>query len=166
MFSADEDSNLASPDIQVRRKIVNRIEDSDSDIGSPGKPTKSSFQNQDASAKEHTLKYLTAMYPQEDVLVSKSQASRRNYSPQLLGWNVFILSGLFVSFILHLSSFANSFFLLDLEISFSKCLTHEIKLLVTYSIKPVSSTKYNFFREIWCVSTCMHRLIGIFLEHT
>lgn len=78
MFSADDDSNLVSPDIQVRRKPVNRIEDSDSDIGSPTKPTISSSDT-NAKGKEHKLKYLTTLYPQNDVLVSKSKVTKRNH---------------------------------------------------------------------------------------
>jgi len=54
-----------SPDIQVRRKSVNRIEDSDSDIGSPAKPSLDC----NAKGNEQKLKYLTTLYPQNDVLV-------------------------------------------------------------------------------------------------
>lgn len=68
LVSADDDSNLVSPDIQVRRKPVNRIEDSDSDIGSPAKSTVQSLDS-NAKGKEHKLKYLTTLYPQNDVLV-------------------------------------------------------------------------------------------------
>jgi len=57
---------LVSSDTQVRRKAVNRIEDSDSDIGSPAKPSLDC----NAKGKENKLKYLTALYPQNDVLVS------------------------------------------------------------------------------------------------
>ncbi|EFN83220.1 SWI/SNF-related matrix-associated actin-dependent regulator of chromatin subfamily A containing DEAD/H box 1 homolog isoform X2 [Harpegnathos saltator] len=67
MNMSDDDSNLVSPDIQVRRKPVNRIEDSDSDIGSPAKPTISSSDT-NAKGKEHKLKYLTTLYPQNDAL--------------------------------------------------------------------------------------------------
>lgn len=60
-----------SSDVQVRRKPINRIEDSDSDIGSPAKPT---IPSSDSNAKgnEHKLKYLTTLYPQNDVLVSNT----------------------------------------------------------------------------------------------
>lgn len=63
-----------SSDAQVRRKPVNRIEDSDSDIGSPAKP------NLDCNAKgnEQKLKYLTALYPQKDILVSTVEPSERS----------------------------------------------------------------------------------------
>ncbi|XP_014471797.1 PREDICTED: SWI/SNF-related matrix-associated actin-dependent regulator of chromatin subfamily A containing DEAD/H box 1 homolog isoform X2 [Dinoponera quadriceps] len=67
MNMSDDDSNLVSPDVQVRRKPVNRIEDSDSDIGSPAKPTISSS-DINTKGKEHMLKYLTRLYPQNDVL--------------------------------------------------------------------------------------------------
>lgn len=50
----------------MRRKVVNRIEDSDSDIGSPAKPSLDC----NAKGKENKLKYLTDLYPQNDVLVS------------------------------------------------------------------------------------------------
>lgn len=66
IISADEDSNLVSPDVQVRRKPVNRIEDSDSDIGSPAKPSSDC----NSKGKENKLKYLTTLYPQNDVIVS------------------------------------------------------------------------------------------------
>lgn len=61
---SDEDSNLLSSDTQVRRKPVNRIEDSDSDIGSPAKPSSDC----NAKGKENKLKYLTTLYPQNDVI--------------------------------------------------------------------------------------------------
>ncbi|XP_071630376.1 SWI/SNF-related matrix-associated actin-dependent regulator of chromatin subfamily A containing DEAD/H box 1 homolog [Temnothorax longispinosus] len=64
MNMSDEDSNLVSSDTQVRRKPVNRIEDSDSDIGSPAKPSSDC----NAKGKENKLKYLTTLYPQNDVI--------------------------------------------------------------------------------------------------
>ncbi|XP_077268137.1 SWI/SNF-related, matrix-associated actin-dependent regulator of chromatin, subfamily a, containing DEAD/H box 1 isoform X3 [Temnothorax americanus] len=64
MNMSDEDSNLVSSDTQVRRKSVNRIEDSDSDIGSPAKPSSDC----NAKGKENKLKYLTTLYPQNDVI--------------------------------------------------------------------------------------------------
>ncbi|KAL0107362.1 hypothetical protein PUN28_015725 [Cardiocondyla obscurior] len=57
---SDEDSNLVTRD--VRRKPVNRIEDSDSDIGSPSK----SSSDCNANDEENKLKYLTSLYPQSD----------------------------------------------------------------------------------------------------
>lgn len=63
MNLSDEDSNLVSSDIQGRRKPVNRIEDSDSDIGSPAKTSSDC----NAKGKENKLKYLTTLYPQNDV---------------------------------------------------------------------------------------------------
>lgn len=69
---ADEDSNLVSSDTQVRRKPVNRIEDSDSDIGSPAKPSADC----NAKGKENKLKYLTTLYPQNDVIVSIFRLSK------------------------------------------------------------------------------------------
>ncbi|EGI68394.1 PREDICTED: SWI/SNF-related matrix-associated actin-dependent regulator of chromatin subfamily A containing DEAD/H box 1 homolog isoform X1 [Acromyrmex echinatior] len=62
MNLSDEDSNLVSPDIQMRRKPVNRIEDSDSDVGSPVKLSSDC----NAKGKENKLKYLTTLYPQND----------------------------------------------------------------------------------------------------
>lgn len=72
LLLADDDSNLVSSDVQMRRKSINRIEDSDSDIGSPAKPTISSSDT-NAKGKEHKLKYLTTLYPHNDALVSKSK---------------------------------------------------------------------------------------------
>ena len=66
LILADEDSNLVSPDIQMRRKSVNRIEDSDSDIGSPVKLSSDC----NAKGKENKLKYLTTLYPHNDATVS------------------------------------------------------------------------------------------------
>jgi hypothetical protein len=65
-----------SPDIQVRRKSVNRIEDSDSDIGSPAKPSLDC----NAKGNEQKLKYLTTLYPQNDVLVSTSESFKQYLS--------------------------------------------------------------------------------------
>ncbi|KAG5344735.1 SMRCD regulator, partial [Acromyrmex charruanus] len=62
MNLSDEDSNLVSSDIQMRRKPVNRIEDSDSDVGSPVKLSSDC----NAKGKENKLKYLTTLYPQND----------------------------------------------------------------------------------------------------
>jgi len=59
---------LVSSDTQVRRKPINRIEDSDSDIGSPANNKPSSDCN--AKVKENKLKYLTTLYPQNDMIVS------------------------------------------------------------------------------------------------
>ncbi|XP_011698667.1 PREDICTED: SWI/SNF-related matrix-associated actin-dependent regulator of chromatin subfamily A containing DEAD/H box 1 homolog [Wasmannia auropunctata] len=67
MNMSDEDSNLVSSDAQVRRKPVNRIEDSDSDIGSPTNNCKPSS-DCNAKGKENKLKYLTTLYPQNDVI--------------------------------------------------------------------------------------------------
>lgn len=80
MFSADDDSNLVSSDVQVRRKPVNRIEDSDSDIGSPAKPTISSSDT-NAKGKENKLKYLTTLYPQNDASVSKPAEGNYSFQP-------------------------------------------------------------------------------------
>ncbi|KYN12543.1 PREDICTED: SWI/SNF-related matrix-associated actin-dependent regulator of chromatin subfamily A containing DEAD/H box 1 homolog [Trachymyrmex cornetzi] len=62
MNLSDEDSNLVPPDIHMRRKSVNRIEDSDSDVGSPVKLSSDC----NAKGKENKLKYLTTLYPQND----------------------------------------------------------------------------------------------------
>lgn len=58
---------MVSSDAQVRRKPVNRIEDSDSDIGSPTNNCKPSS-DCNAKGKENKLKYLTTLYPQNDVI--------------------------------------------------------------------------------------------------
>lgn len=76
---SDDDSNLVSPDIQVRRKPVNRIEDSDSDIGSPAKSTVQSLDS-NAKGKEHKLKYLTTLYPQNDVLRIQEVLTSTNWN--------------------------------------------------------------------------------------
>ncbi|XP_024941771.1 SWI/SNF-related matrix-associated actin-dependent regulator of chromatin subfamily A containing DEAD/H box 1 homolog isoform X2 [Cephus cinctus] len=63
---ADEDSNVMPPEIAIRRKTVNRIEDSDSDAGSPVKSHASSSdsdKNSETKDKEQKLKYLTTLYP-------------------------------------------------------------------------------------------------------
>lgn len=73
---SDDDSNLVSPDIQVRRKPVNRIEDSDSDIGSPAKPSVDC----NAKGKENKLKYLAALYPQNDVLHIEEVLNNTNWN--------------------------------------------------------------------------------------
>ncbi|XP_025264411.1 SWI/SNF-related matrix-associated actin-dependent regulator of chromatin subfamily A containing DEAD/H box 1 homolog [Camponotus floridanus] len=73
---SDDDSNLVSSDAQVRRKAVNRIEDSDSDIGSPAK----SSLDCNAKGKENKLKYLTALYPQTDVLLIEEELSNTNWN--------------------------------------------------------------------------------------
>ncbi|KAL6448052.1 hypothetical protein ACFW04_000235 [Cataglyphis niger] len=73
---SDDDSNLVSSDTQVRRKVVNRIEDSDSDIGSPAK----SNLDCNAKGKENKLKYLTALYPQNDVLHIEEVLSSTNWN--------------------------------------------------------------------------------------
>ncbi|XP_070156664.1 SWI/SNF-related matrix-associated actin-dependent regulator of chromatin subfamily A containing DEAD/H box 1 homolog [Polyergus mexicanus] len=73
---SDDDSNLVSSDTQVRRKAVNRIEDSDSDIGSPAKPSLDC----NAKGKENKLKYLTALYPQNDVLYIEEVLSSTNWN--------------------------------------------------------------------------------------
>ncbi|CAD6218365.1 GSCOCG00011442001-RA-CDS [Cotesia congregata] len=62
---SDEDSNLASPDIQVRRKAVNRIEDSDSDAGTPVKKFDAKS-NGDTNDKDEKLAYLINLYPNRD----------------------------------------------------------------------------------------------------
>ncbi|XP_012224295.1 SWI/SNF-related matrix-associated actin-dependent regulator of chromatin subfamily A containing DEAD/H box 1 homolog isoform X1 [Linepithema humile] len=64
MNMSDDDSNLVSSDTQARRKFVNRIEDSDSDIGSPIK----SSSDCNIKDKEHMFKYLRTLYPQNDVM--------------------------------------------------------------------------------------------------
>ncbi|KAH0954847.1 hypothetical protein HN011_009740 [Eciton burchellii] len=73
---SDDDSNLVSPDIQVRRKSVNRIEDSDSDIGSPAKPSLDC----NAKGNEQKLKYLTTLYPQNDVLHIQGILTNTNWN--------------------------------------------------------------------------------------
>ncbi|KAL6265092.1 hypothetical protein P5V15_005182 [Pogonomyrmex californicus] len=76
MNMSDEDSNLVSSDIQVRRKPVNRIEDSDSDIGSPGKPSSDC----NGKGKENKIKYLTTLYPQNDVLHIQEVLTSTNWN--------------------------------------------------------------------------------------
>ncbi|XP_067206357.1 SWI/SNF-related matrix-associated actin-dependent regulator of chromatin subfamily A containing DEAD/H box 1 homolog isoform X2 [Linepithema humile] len=68
MNMSDDDSNLVSSDTQARRKFVNRIEDSDSDIGSPIK----SSSDCNIKDKEHMFKYLRTLYPQNDVMIHKT----------------------------------------------------------------------------------------------
>ncbi|XP_011868730.1 PREDICTED: SWI/SNF-related matrix-associated actin-dependent regulator of chromatin subfamily A containing DEAD/H box 1 homolog [Vollenhovia emeryi] len=76
MNMSDEDSNLVSSDAQVRRKPVNRIEDSDSDIGSPAKPSSDC----NAKGKENKLQYLTTLYPQNDVIHIQEVLSSTNWN--------------------------------------------------------------------------------------
>ncbi|EZA56862.1 hypothetical protein DMN91_001296 [Ooceraea biroi] len=72
---SDDDSNLGT-DTQVRRKPVNRIEDSDSDIGSPAKPSLDC----NAKGNEQKLKYLTALYPQNDTLYVQEVLNNTNWN--------------------------------------------------------------------------------------
>ncbi|KYN07495.1 PREDICTED: SWI/SNF-related matrix-associated actin-dependent regulator of chromatin subfamily A containing DEAD/H box 1 homolog [Cyphomyrmex costatus] len=64
MNLSDEDSNLVAPDTHMRRKPVNRIEDSDSDVGSSVKLSSDC----NAKGKENKLKYLTTLYPHNDAI--------------------------------------------------------------------------------------------------
>ncbi|KAF7405622.1 hypothetical protein HZH68_004991 [Vespula germanica] len=80
---SDDDSNLVSPDIQSHRKSVNRIEDSDSDIGSPVKVnvTNSEIETEsDAKQKEVKLKYLTTLYPQNDTVYIQEVLNNVNWN--------------------------------------------------------------------------------------
>lgn len=80
---SDDDSNLVSSDIQLHRKAVNRIEDSDSDIGSPIKvnPTNSELEKEsEAKQKELKLKYLTTLYPQNDTVYIQEVLNNVNWS--------------------------------------------------------------------------------------
>lgn len=65
-FLADDDSNM-SPEITVRRKAVNRIEDSDSDVGSPTKLANSdSDRGSESNEKQEKIKYLLNLFPKKD----------------------------------------------------------------------------------------------------
>ncbi|XP_033230612.1 SWI/SNF-related matrix-associated actin-dependent regulator of chromatin subfamily A containing DEAD/H box 1 homolog [Belonocnema kinseyi] len=69
MNTSDDDSNLMSPEIKVRRKIVNRIEDSDSDNGSSAKPQSAnsdSDRNSESADQQEKIKYLTKLFPDKD----------------------------------------------------------------------------------------------------
>lgn len=56
-----------SPEITVRRKAVNRIEDSDSDVGSPTKLANSdSDRSSESSDKQEKIKYLINLFPEKD----------------------------------------------------------------------------------------------------
>ncbi|KAG7208704.1 hypothetical protein KM043_014907 [Ampulex compressa] len=77
MNMSDDDSNLVSPEIQSRRKPVNRIEDSDSDVSSPAKTVVASSnadKHLDGNEDKHNQKYLKTLYPQNDTaeVLSKS----------------------------------------------------------------------------------------------
>ncbi|XP_046621833.1 SWI/SNF-related matrix-associated actin-dependent regulator of chromatin subfamily A containing DEAD/H box 1 homolog [Neodiprion virginianus] len=69
MNTSDEDSNLTSSGNQIRRKPVNRIEDSDSDVGSPTK-LQGSMPHVDnkpeTKEREEKFKYLSTLYPRLD----------------------------------------------------------------------------------------------------
>ncbi|XP_008557186.1 SWI/SNF-related matrix-associated actin-dependent regulator of chromatin subfamily A containing DEAD/H box 1 homolog [Microplitis demolitor] len=82
---SDEDSNLASPDIQVRRKAVNRIEDSDSDAGPPAKSydnkksDSDSKDNEETSDKDEKLAYLINLHPDRDTDIIQEVLSSVNW---------------------------------------------------------------------------------------
>lgn len=62
LFLADEDSNLGAP--EVRRKPVNRIEDSESDGEKPANGTTSdSEQKSELKIKEDKLQQLVKLFP-------------------------------------------------------------------------------------------------------
>ncbi|XP_043481761.1 SWI/SNF-related matrix-associated actin-dependent regulator of chromatin subfamily A containing DEAD/H box 1 homolog [Leptopilina heterotoma] len=66
MNTSDEDSNM-SPEITVRRKAVNRIEDSDSDVGSSTKLANSdSDRSSESNDKQEKIKYLIKLFPKKD----------------------------------------------------------------------------------------------------
>lgn len=56
-----------SPEITVRRKAVNRIEDSDSDVGSPVKNANNS--DSDSNDKQEKIKYLRNRFPKKNAEV-------------------------------------------------------------------------------------------------
>ncbi|KAK0178638.1 hypothetical protein PV327_007514 [Microctonus hyperodae] len=68
LIMSDDDSNLTSPDVQVRRKVVNRIEDSDSDAGTPVKSKESESDSDDSRDKEKKQQYLINLYPEYDIV--------------------------------------------------------------------------------------------------
>lgn len=59
-----------SSDVQVRRKVVNRIEDSDSDAGTPVKSRESESDSDDSRDKEKKQQYLINLYPEYDIAVN------------------------------------------------------------------------------------------------
>ncbi|XP_012277912.1 SWI/SNF-related matrix-associated actin-dependent regulator of chromatin subfamily A containing DEAD/H box 1 homolog isoform X2 [Orussus abietinus] len=78
MNTSDDDSNITSPEIQIRRKIVNRIEDSDSDASSPIK--------HQPSSSDHVQKVLnnTKWNPEEAKEVLTSNGKRHiEHSPRV-----------------------------------------------------------------------------------
>ncbi|XP_015186251.1 PREDICTED: SWI/SNF-related matrix-associated actin-dependent regulator of chromatin subfamily A containing DEAD/H box 1 homolog [Polistes dominula] len=80
---SDDDSNLVSPDIQPHRKPINRIEDSDSDIGSPIKVNVTNSESEkesEAKQKEVKLKYLTTLYPQNDTVYIQEVLNNVNWN--------------------------------------------------------------------------------------
>ncbi|KAK2586766.1 hypothetical protein KPH14_011794 [Odynerus spinipes] len=80
---SDDDSNLVSSDIQLHRKPVNRIEDSDSDIGSPIKVNLANSElekESEAKQKEQKLKYLTTLYPQNDTVYIQEVLNNVNWN--------------------------------------------------------------------------------------
>ena len=61
-----------SPEITVRRKIVNRIEDSDSDGGNAAKPQSAnsdSDRKSESADQQEKIKYLTKLFPLKDIEV-------------------------------------------------------------------------------------------------
>ncbi|XP_034946491.1 SWI/SNF-related matrix-associated actin-dependent regulator of chromatin subfamily A containing DEAD/H box 1 homolog [Chelonus insularis] len=63
---SDDDSNLVGSDTQIRRKVVNRIEDSDSDVGSPIKLKTSDSDGDETKEKDRKLQYLIKLHPNHD----------------------------------------------------------------------------------------------------
>ncbi|XP_048508009.1 SWI/SNF-related matrix-associated actin-dependent regulator of chromatin subfamily A containing DEAD/H box 1 homolog [Athalia rosae] len=82
MNTSDEDSNLMGPENQMRRKSVNRIEDSDSDVGSPTKlqnPLSHDDNGSETKEREDKLKYLTTLYPRFDAAHIREALSNSNW---------------------------------------------------------------------------------------
>ncbi|XP_003424919.1 SWI/SNF-related matrix-associated actin-dependent regulator of chromatin subfamily A containing DEAD/H box 1 homolog isoform X2 [Nasonia vitripennis] len=84
VFTADDDSNLAAP--EVRRKPVNRIVDSDSDGEHPAKDsasTSDSEQSSDIKEKEQKLKYLTKLFPHFDNIHLQDALLKANWDEEV-----------------------------------------------------------------------------------
>ncbi|XP_066586309.1 SWI/SNF-related matrix-associated actin-dependent regulator of chromatin subfamily A containing DEAD/H box 1 homolog [Prorops nasuta] len=81
---SDDDSNHASSKIQQRRRIVNRIVDSDSDVGSPAKTSSSesekNSETREKEEREKKIQYLIALYPRNDALDVRDVLSDSNWS--------------------------------------------------------------------------------------
>ncbi|XP_011503442.1 PREDICTED: SWI/SNF-related matrix-associated actin-dependent regulator of chromatin subfamily A containing DEAD/H box 1 homolog [Ceratosolen solmsi marchali] len=81
MFTSDEDSNLAAP--EVRRKTVNRIEDSESDEERLTKNSVSHLEQKSELKRKEQLKYLINLYPHYGNIYLKNILHKVNWDLEI-----------------------------------------------------------------------------------